>query len=41
MKADSPVGPEVLGYHGTWLNDASLLGELCLCEGLLFRQFLD
>jgi hypothetical protein len=35
LKANSPLRLEVLGHHGSWLNDASLLGEICLCEGLL------
>jgi len=36
-----PLGLEVLGYHGSRLNDASLLGKIGLCEGSSIRGLSD
>lgn len=36
-----PVWLEVLGNHHSWLNDPSLLGELCPCEGLYKISILN
>jgi hypothetical protein len=36
----SPVWLEILGNHGSWLNDSGLLGKICLCEGLLIISLL-
>jgi len=36
-----PVGLEVLGYHGAWLNYASLLGEICFRKGSSIRALSD
>jgi len=34
MKIYTPIWLEVLGNHGSRLNDSGLFGELCSCESL-------
>ena len=36
---DLPIRLEVLGNHGSGCNDTVLLGQLGLCEGLVYSQY--